>query len=171
MDRRPLSTFFAGMGICCLVLASASAPRAGSTDPTLAIGQLRARPAGQAALLEVTGIIGFDDVLQVDFPVTVVAWQGDAFTRFQPGSTPQSGTFPALADGLQTSEIAALEAAGTDDAAAEILSLAPNRIVMAMPPTVLDGTVNAVLYVRVPTEGTFLSNIVSTTLVGVRSGT
>jgi hypothetical protein len=168
MHRPTLPTLIAIGAVLCL-LASIRA-LAGSTDPTLAIGQLRARPAGQTALLELTGIFGFDDVLQMDFPVTVVAWQGDTFVRFRPGAAAQSGSFAQLSDGLQISEIAALESAGTDNPDAEILSLEPNKLLMAMPPIVFDGTIHAVLYVSVPGEGTFVSNALSTTLVGVGGG-
>jgi hypothetical protein len=143
---------------------------AGATDPTLAIGSLVVRPAGGASVADVTGVFGFDDALQVSYPLNLVVYQGSAFVRFPIGSGAESGQFAGLADGLEVAEIAALEAAGSPQSAAEILELDANRIRVSLPPTFFDGTVTAVLYVELPSEGGFTSNVVSTTLVGTGGG-
>ncbi len=156
--------------VAAALLLPGSPAGAGSTDPTLAIGQVVARPAGPGSVLEVTGIFGFDDVLQVSYPLNLVVSQGTRFVRFEVGAVPQSGTFSGLSDGLDTTEIAALEAAGQDEPQAEILWLAPNRLLVALPPSILDGTVTAVLYVELPGEGSFVSNAVTTTLLGTSGG-
>ena len=140
---------------------------AGSTDPVLAIGTLRALPAGDRSVLEVTGIVGFDDILQIDFPLGLVVSQGDRFVHFVLGAEPESGSSAAIADGLAISDLPALEGAGTAEPDAEILELEPRRVLVSLPPSIVDGVVRATLYVTLPGEGTILSNGVSTSLLGV----
>ncbi len=160
--------------VVCLAIAAvalgSSLARAGATDPTLALGQLTASPAGAAAIVEITGIFGFDDVIQVTYPLNLVVYQGTAFTRYQVGSQPQSGSFAGLADGLDTTEVAALEGSGQAEANAEILRIEPNRVQVSLPTGFADGIVAAVLYVELPGEGTFTSNTLSTVLAGVAGG-
>jgi len=138
---------------------------AGSTDPTLAIGQLVARPVGGGALVEVLGEFGFDDVVQVDYPLTLVVYRGTSFARYPVGTPAVAGTFAALGDGLAVSEIAALEATGSASPTVEIVSLEPNRIVVSLPAALSSaGSITAVLYVEVIGEGGFVSNAPSVLL-------
>lgn len=140
--------------------------RAGATDPTLAIGQVRAQPAGAAALVEVMGMFGFDDVVQVTYPLSLVLYHGTSFVRYPIGSTAESGTFAALANGLATSEIGALESAGSPAASVEIVRLEPGRLVVSVPPSLANaGTISAQLYVTLPGEGAFVSNAVTVAIV------
>ncbi len=138
--------------------------RAGSFEPILAIGQVVARHAGESALVEVTGSFGFDDALQIDFPVNLIVYQGKEFVRYPLGGEPSSGTFIPLQNGLQARQISRLEAKGELEAEAEIVRLEPNRITVSLPPRFEDGSITAILYVVGPTQGAFLSNPVSTTL-------
>jgi hypothetical protein len=139
----------------------------GSTDPTLAIGQLIARPVAGAALVEVLGEFGFDDVVQVDYPLTLVVYRGTSFSRYPVGAPAVAGTFAGLVDGLAVSEIAALEAAGATAPAAEIVALEPNRLLVSLPSELSSaGTISAVLYVEVQGEGGFVSNAPTVTLTG-----
>jgi len=139
-----------------------SSVHAGATDPTLAIGQVRAQPAGTAALVEVMGMFGFDDVVQIDYPLSLVLHHDASFVRYPLGSAAESGTLAALADGLATSEIAALESAGTLESSAEIVRLEVGRILVSLPASLANaGTITAQLYVTIPGEGTFLSNAVT----------
>jgi hypothetical protein len=140
--------------------------RAGATDPTLAIGQVRAQPAGSAALVEVMGMFGFDDVVQVTYPLSLVLHHDASFVRYPIGSTTESGTLAQLADGLATSEIAALESVGAPEPSAEIVRLEPGRLVVSLPPSLASaGTITAQLYVAIPGEGTFVSNAVTVAVV------
>ena len=140
---------------------------AGSTDPTLAIGQLIARPIAGAAVVEVLGTFGFDDVVQVDYPLTLVVYRGTSFARFPVGAPATAGTFAGLADGLAVSEIAALEAAGSAEPTAEIVTLEPNRMLVSLPLALSSaGALTAVLYVEVAGEGGFVSNAPTATLTG-----
>ncbi|TDJ00650.1 MAG: hypothetical protein E2O73_05550, partial [Deltaproteobacteria bacterium] len=69
-----MSALRAGLGIAAIasLLIGPVGAWAGSFGPTLAIGQVVAQRAGESALVEVTGNFGFDDALQVDFPVNLV---------------------------------------------------------------------------------------------------
>ena len=150
------------------VIATLAGPaRAGSTGPVAVIGQVRAMPAGDRSMVEVTGMVGFDDVLQINYPLGLVVFQGTHFVHFVLGSEPRSGELAALADGLQISDLGALIAAGSPEPAAEVVKLEPNRVLLALPPSIVDGVVRTVLYLSLPGEDTILSNTVSTGLLGV----
>jgi len=155
-----LATLYIGMG----------AVRAGSFGPTLAIGQVVARPAGVGAMVEITGILGFDDLMQVNLPLSLLIYQDDRFVRYPIGGVPQSGTFRPIRSGLLSRKIERLEAAGQDEPQAGIIRLEPSRLVAELPPSIGNGTVTAVLYVVLPDLGYFQSNEVSTTLEGVVGG-
>ncbi|MBI5503627.1 MAG: hypothetical protein HY899_02425 [Deltaproteobacteria bacterium] len=145
-----------------LALAPAPTPvLAGSTDPVLVIGQAGATGNPAAELVELTGAWGFDDILQLDFPLGIVVRQGAVFALFSPAQTAKSGTFAALGDGLAAGEIAGLEASASPDAAAALLRLGAHEITLQLPPVFAAGDVSVVLYVVLPAEGTFLSNEVT----------
>lgn len=171
----------AGLGIAAVMaslLIGLAQAHAGSCTPTLAIGQVVARPAGQTAIVEVTGTFGFDDLLQVEFPLNLVIYQGKHFVRYPLGGTPQSGTFIPVQNGLEGRHIERLERNGHDEPEARLIRLEPHRLVVVLPPTIGDGTITALLYIVLPYlpyyEGYLQSNVgyqrgneVSTTLVGV----
>lgn len=139
---------------------------AGATDPTLAIGQVRAQPAASAALVEVTGMFGFDDVVQVAYPLSLVLHHDASFVRYPIGSTAESGILAQLSDGLSTAEVGVLESAGAPEPSAEIVRLEPGRLLVSLPPSLANaGTITAQLYVSIPGEGTFVSNAVTVTIV------
>ncbi len=146
-----------------LVIGPAEA-RAGSFEPILAIGQVVAQHAGQSALVEVTGNFGFDDALQVDFPVNLIVYQGKEFVRYPLGGEPSSGTFIPLQSGLEARQIPYLEANSEFEPEAEIVRLEPKRLLVSLPPKFEDGLITAILYVIDPIQGPFLSNSVSATL-------
>ena len=166
IGRAIVARHFAVCFLTAAAFCTPSAALAGATDPTLAIGRFIVRPVAAATAADVTGVFGFDDALQVSYPLTLVVYQGTFFVRFPVGGTAESGNFAGLPDGLAVSEIASLEGAGTPESGAEMLALEPNRIQVSLPPSFFDGTVTAVLYVELPEEGGFTSNAVSTTLVG-----
>jgi len=161
-----MSAVRTGLGIAAIasLLIGPVGAWAGSFGPTLAIGQVVAQHAGESALVEVTGNFGFDDALQVDFPVNLVIYQGKEFVRYPLGGEPSSGSFIPLQSGLVARQILHLEANSEFEAEAEIVRLEPKRLLVSLPPKFEDGSITAVLYVIDPTEGLFLSNAVSTTL-------
>ncbi|HYC56085.1 MAG TPA: hypothetical protein VEL28_14215 [Candidatus Binatia bacterium] len=127
----------------------------------LLIGSAAVRGDSAAALLELTGTWAFDDVLQVTFPLNVVVSQGSTFARFPAGAPARSGSYAGLSDGLGTGEIDALEKAGASDPAAAIIHIDGHTMKVALPPVFEAGPVRVLLYVRLPGEGTFLSNVVT----------
>ena len=165
MQKRPSLTSVAAAVVAAVLYCGPAV--AGSTDPELAIGEVVATASGQRAVVQVVGTWAFDDILQVDFPFNVVVSQGETFVRYPVGETAQSGSFPAIADGLGTEEIGALEAAGSDEPDARFVVLSSHRIVLALPPAISDGPVTVVGYVVVPGDGAVVSNAVTTTLSGV----
>lgn len=141
-----------------LLLATASSLHAGSTDPVLVIGQATASGGSPTRIVDLLGSWGFDDTLQIDYPLHIVVSQGSSFVRYPLGSPAKTGTFADLADGLTLGEIAALESAGTVTSEASIVHLSLHEMTLTLPATFEPGSVNVVLYVSLPGEGTFLSN-------------
>ena len=131
---------------------------AGSTDPVLVIGQAIGGGGSPTRVVDLLGAWGFEDVLQIEYPLNIVVSQGTSFVRYPVGDVPVAGTFAGLADGLTAGEIAALESAGSPTADAVILRLALHEMSIALPDTFAPGSVEIVLYTSVPGEGTFLSN-------------
>ena len=165
--RRPFYTFYSSAIAAMAVLFLCSPCRAGSTDPELAVGEVTAIPAGDTAVLQVSGTWAFDDILQVDFPLNLVVSQGTTFVRYQVGQPARSGNLPGLADGFQVGEIGALEAQGVEDPGARFVLLSAHRIVVVLPPSISDGPLTVTGYVVVPGADAVLSNSVTTTLSGV----
>lgn len=143
-----------------LAVAAATASHAGSTDPVLVIGQATTSGGTPARLLDLLGAWGFEDVVQIDYPLNVIVSQGSSFVRYPVGDAPVSGTFAGLADGLTTAEIASLEATGSTASNASIVHLDLHEMTLGLPPTFTAGPVDVVLYTTLPGEGTFLSNTV-----------
>lgn len=139
---------------------------AGSTDPVLVIGQATASGGSPSRVIDLLGAWGFDDVLQIDYPLNIVVSQGTSFVRYPVGDVPVTGTFAGLADGLTTGEIAALESAGSPAPDALILRFALHEMTIALPDSFAAGTVEVVLYTSLPGEGTFLSNSAQATGAG-----
>lgn len=143
-----------------LAVAAATAAHAGSTDPVLVIGQATTSGGTPARLLDLLGAWGFDDVVQIDYPLSVVVSQGSSFVRYPVGDVPVSGTFAGLADGLAPSEVASLESTGSPAPDASIVHLDLHEMTLGLPPTFTAGPVDVVLYTTLPGEGTFVSNTV-----------
>lgn len=143
-----------------LVCAAATSGHAGSTDPVLVIGQATTSGGTPARLLDLLGAWGFDDVVQIDYPLSIVVSQGTSFVRYPVGDVPVSGTFAGLADGLTIAEVPSLELAGSTASNASIVHLDLHEMTLGLPPTFTAGPVDVVLYTTLPGEGTFLSNAI-----------
>ncbi len=160
-------------GMIVLATAIGAGPelaRAGSTDPVLGVGAAVATAAGASAVLEVSGVWAFDDILQVVFPLNVVVSQGSTFARFPVGAAAESGTLAELTDGLAISEITLLEGSGAVDPDASLVRIEHHSMVLALPPIFTDGSLRVVLYVDLPFEDTFISNEVTASLSGITGG-
>lgn len=145
-------------GAVALIAAGTPQARAGSTDPVLLIGQATASGGSPSRIVDLLGSWGFDDLMQIDYPLNVVVSQGSTFVRFPVGGAPVTGSFAGLADGLDATEIATLETQGSPTAAASIARLSLHEMTLTLPATFDAGSVHVVLYVTLPYEGTFLSN-------------
>lgn len=159
MTNRFSSTHRFVIVVATIVFAFGSgAARAGSTDPVLVIGEATASGGSPLRLVDLLGSWGFDDVMQIDYPLNVVVSQGTSFVRYPVGDVAVAGTFAGLSDGLVAGEIAALESAGSPTSDAQIVRLARHEMTLALPATFSSGDVSIVLYTTLPNEGTFLSN-------------
>ncbi len=154
--RRPAACAGAIL-LAAMLMASPPAALGGSTDPVLVIGQASAS-GSPARLVDLLGAWGFDDTLQIDYPLNVVVSQGTNFVRFPVGDVAEAGSFAGLADGLAIAEIAALESAGSPSSDAAIVQFTLHEITLALPAGFAPGSVDVVLYTTVPGEGVFLSN-------------
>ncbi|NQY90669.1 MAG: hypothetical protein HRT46_03310 [Deltaproteobacteria bacterium] len=151
-----------------MLLATCPCAQAGLTEPDLAIGRVTATPSGSGSVVDVLGNWEFDALMQVEFPLMLVASQGENFVRIPVnGQGGDSGSLPALVDGLDPSEIAALEAAALPAAEASLLRVEPHRITVALPALIGDGLVSIEIYVIVPDYGRFVSNRVSVEVAGI----
>ncbi|HIF63958.1 MAG: hypothetical protein ABGY28_13160 [bacterium] len=151
-----------------ILLAACPCAQAGLTDPNLAIGRVTATPSGSGSVVDVVGNWEFDALMQVEFPLTLVASQGENFVRIPvDGQGADSGSLPALVDGLDPLEIEALEAAALPAAEASLLRVEPHRITVALPALIGDGLVSIEIYVVVPDHGGFVSNRVSVEVAGI----
>ncbi len=151
-----------------ILLAACPCAHAGLTDPNLAIGRVTATPSGSGSVVDVLGNWEFDALMQVEFPLTLVVSQGENFVRIPVnGQGADSGSLPALIDGLDPSEIADLEAAALPAAQASLLRVEPHRITVSLPALIGDGQVSVEIYVIVPDHGGFVSNRVSVEVAGI----
>jgi len=150
----------------CAGLFVVAPARAGSTDPVLVIGQATLT-GSPARVVDLLGAWGFDDTLQIDYPLNDVVSQGTSFVRYPIGDVPVAGTFAGLTDGLAVGEIGALETTGSPTGDALILRFALHEMTLALPESFAAGNFDVVLYTTVPGEGAFLSN--TTAVVGAGS--
>lgn len=155
--HRSVSAIFAA-ALCFAAAASPPTAGAGSTDPVLVIGEAVAGGGSPSRIVELLGAWGFDDILQISYPLNIVVSQGTSFVRYPVGGAAVAGTFAGLSDGLAAGEIAALQSAGSPAANASILRLNTHEMSLALPATFGAGDVDVVMYVTIPGEGTFLSN-------------
>lgn len=160
--RKGGRTMAAAIGAICTWMTVATAAHAGSTDPVLVIGQATTSGGSPARVLDLLGAWGFEDVMQIDYPLNIVVSQGTSFVRYPVGDVPVTGTFAGLADGLSIGEIGALESTGSLTTEAFIVRLGLHEMTIALPDTFGAGSVDVVLYTTLPGEGTFLSNAAET---------
>ena len=158
ISMKNIRTLAAAASAVALWLSTATAAHAGSTNPVLVIGQATASGGSPSRIVDLLGSWGFEDLMQIDYPLNVVVSQGTSFVRYAVGDAAVSGTYAGIADGLSVGEILALEASGAPTASASIARLALHEMTLTLPGTFASGSVDVVLYVSLPGEGTFLSN-------------
>lgn len=135
------------------------------TDPTLALTSATAVSApGGAVSVSVDGTFSFDDVVQFSFPAGVIVFRGSNYAVFDIDGSVETGTSPAVANGISAAEIPALLAGGGAAAApAALLRVQSNRIAVAMPDGFGAGAASVLVYAILEGEP-FVSNTVGVTL-------
>jgi hypothetical protein len=135
------------------------------TDPTLALTSATAVAApGGAVSVSVDGTFSFDDVVQFSFPAGVIVFRGSDYAVFDIDGSVETGTSPAVANGISAAEIPALLAGGGAAAApAALLRVQSNRIAVAMPGGFGAGSASVIVYAILEGEP-FVSNTVGVTL-------
>ncbi len=114
-------------------------PRAWATqtDPVLEITSARGIATSSGTLVQLDATFPADDMLQQFVPVQVLirdlASGGSHYVRIALGDAAVSGVDPALADGLDPGDVAALLASGTPLAGARLLFVAPGRVEFVLP--------------------------------------
>ncbi len=160
-----LSATLAGAWMCLLgCLATPTSASAGSTDPEVALGEVIVHQGWSATSVAIKGSWAFDDVLQVEFPLTLVLSAGTEFYLFRVGEPARSGVFPGLSDGLTIAEIASLEAAAAIEPAARFVRISPHQLMLSLPSLGGASGLTAVGYVAVPGEDPVISNSVTAPL-------
>ena len=164
-SRNALSATLAGTGLYLLALTWCSASAlAGSTDPEVAIGEVIVHENGAGTAVSIKGTWAFDDILQVEFPLTLVLSAGAEFYLFRVGEPARSGVFTGLADGLTIAEIASLESVAVTSPGARFVRISPHQLLLSLPSLGGATGLTAVGYVAVPGEDPVISNSVTAPL-------
>jgi len=147
------------------LLVGSGTARAGFTEPTLVLVTAAGAAAEGARSAAFTGSFEFENALQVGLPIELVVFQGTRFVRYPATGAPKTGDSAALADGvLSDNELAAFRQEGTAaPAGVRIITLAPDRIRVALPATFTAGPTTAVLF-TILDDGGVLSNALGFTL-------
>lgn len=141
---------------------------AGSCRTLLAVGSVRVDSSPAGLVLQLSGTWEFDNLLQVSnglaFSILVV--RGDQFVRVQYPNVAQSGYYPGLADdlagGLDGTKIQAIEAAGTLEPLARVISMEAQKLKIVVPEPPGVGPLNVVLYLIL--DGDYYNPIVGNTI-------
>ena len=136
--------------------------QAAATKPTLVIASGAGESTGdaRAAVFEVS--FDFLNAVQVAYPLNLVVFQGTHFVRYPASGPAVTGDSAALADGtLVDGEVAAFMGEGVPASAeVRIVTIAADRLRVALPRTFAAGSTTGVLFATLP-EGDALSNAVT----------
>jgi hypothetical protein len=152
-----------GLALC---LVHPRAGEGGFTEPTLALAAASGVVAGEARAAVLEGSFDFPNAIQLGYPLQLAVFQGDRFARYPvSGGAPVTGVSAALADGvLSQDELPAFVAAGSPaPPAVRILTIAPDRLRVALPPTFTAGPTTALLF-TILQNASVLSNPIDFTL-------
>jgi hypothetical protein len=146
-------------------IAWISAPAgAAGTDPTLALTSAEAVAVAGNTMVRLHGSVQFDDLLQFSFPAGVILFQGSNFVRVPMSGAAVSGTASLLAGGLADTELfTLLGLGGPAPAPAQLISLQPSEVRIALPAGFSSGAATAVVYAVLEGDP-FLSNAIEVTL-------
>ena len=157
------------LGVAGLLALSPASAAAGPTDPTLVISDAFGTQ-GALRVLAIVGTFPSDDLVQSAYPLQLLVrsqTDGVSYVRFGLSDRGYVGMEPALADGLDASDVPGLLAAGTPDTAAVVVGLDPTRVTVVLPPGFPAGSVEVQFFVLEPGETVpVLSNAFLVTLGG-----
>lgn len=139
------------------VLVWATNAGAGATTPDLILSA-GTGTAGAVRTLRVEAAYDYANAVQADYDIELIVFQGTTFARFPLSGTVRTGVSPALADGLQVSDLPALDAAGGPaPAGARLVGFDASSITVVLPATFQAGPATAALAATVD-EGPLVSN-------------
>ena len=134
-----------------------------STDPTLILTRAIADVGASERIVRLEGVLPAEDLVQLPFPLHVLVREtqlGTDYVRYDLSSGAVSGSSPALLDGLDSGDVAALVLEGSASPDARVVLLARDRIELRLPDAFPWGSAEAILFII--HEGTpILSNPIS----------
>ena len=137
------------------------------TAPPLVVTSVEATPTPAGTLLRLDGEFPQADLVQQPLEIQVLVYEkdGERFLRYELPRGGFSGAEPALADGLDASEVEALLAASVAEPRLRLLLLAPGRIELLLPAGFAPGEAEAQLFLVYRGEP-LLSNSISVAIPG-----
>jgi hypothetical protein len=137
------------IAVALLALSFPASVRATPTDPFLALRNAVVI-GGPTQVLRVEGSFHADDLAQVPFALQILVrdlTSGTVYLRIDPFGVAVHGDDAALADGLQTGEVAGLLAGGSPEAWIEIVERSADRIDLVLPSGFPSGPAEIQLFV------------------------
>jgi hypothetical protein len=158
----------AALGISALVAIGSAAAMAGSCRVLVAIGSVDMEPSPAGMSLRLSGSWEFDNIVQVvsGLSFNVLLIRGDNFVRLHYPEQASAGFVTGLAgqidEGIDGSDILAVEAAGNVEPTARFVSFEAQRIKISSPVPPGQGPISVVAYLVL--DGDYVSPIISNTI-------
>jgi hypothetical protein len=158
----------AALGISALVAIGSAAAIAGSCRVLVAIGSVDMEPSPAGMSLRLSGSWEFDNIVQVvsGLSFNVLLVRGDNFVRLHYPEQASAGFVTGLAnqidEGIDGSDILAVEAAGNVEPTARFVSFEAQRIKISSPVPPGQGPISVVAYLVL--DGDYVSPIISNTI-------
>lgn len=154
--------------IAVVLAIGAAAARAGSCRVLVALGSLDIEPSPAGMSLRISGSWEFDNLIQVvsGLSYNVLLVRGDNFVLFHYPDQSYSGYVSGLGaevdQGIDGSDLLAVEAAGTPETSARFVSLEAQRLKLSSPVPPGSGPISVVAYIVLDND--YLSPIISNTI-------
>jgi hypothetical protein len=147
------------IGTIAVILVCARLAWAGATTPDLILASGSTMlGSGGVWTLSLTAAYDYSNAVQAAYDLELIVHQGQTFVRFPLSGSARTGMSPALADGLGTADLPALDAASAlAPAGVRVVSFDATSIIVTLPPSFQAGAVTASLAATVD-EGPVLSN-------------
>ena len=150
---------FAAVALAAAAVGLALPLHAGVTDPYLMLLDARASVGQNATVLRLEAVFPIDDLDQGARPVQLLLSEsggGTGFWRFDLFGGTYAGASPLVADGVDSSDAAALANQGSSSTGG-VVYFGANRIDLRLPDDLPPGSYDAVLFAIYPPDAT-LSN-------------